>query len=60
MSATSRQMSLEEDGTARQRPVALMTRVKHEVQKVHGEQQKWKGTVQEQRRHIYDAHTMLN
>ncbi|KAK2160427.1 hypothetical protein LSH36_133g01025 [Paralvinella palmiformis] len=39
---------------------AIMMRVKHEVSRVRGEQQKWKGTVQEQRRHIYDRHTMLN
>lgn len=39
---------------------AIMMRVKHEVSRVRGEQQKWKGTVQEQRKHIYDRHTMLN
>lgn len=38
----------------------VMSRVKHKVCSVRGEQQKWKGTVQEQRKHIYDRHTMLN
>ena len=37
--------------------VSVMSRVRHQVR---GEQQRWKGTVQEQRRHIYDHHTMLN
>lgn len=38
----------------------VMLRVKHEVQRMRGEQERWKGTVQEQRKHIYDRHTMLN
>ena len=37
--------------------VSMMSRVRHQVR---GEQQRWKGAVQEQRRHIYDHHTMLN
>jgi len=37
--------------------VSVMSRVRHQVR---GEQQRWKGAVQEQRRHIYDHHTMLN
>ena len=49
-----------ESGGARARPGELINRVKYEVNKVKGEQQKWKGTVKEQRRHIYDTHTMLN
>lgn len=36
---------------------SVMSRVRHQVR---GEQQRWKGAVQEQRRHIYDHHTMLN
>ena len=47
------------DEGARVRPTVL-SRVKYEVGKVRGEQRKWKGQVQEQRRHIYDRHTMLN
>lgn len=39
------------DISARQRSLLIM------VQK---EQKKWKGTVQEQRRNIYDKHSMLN
>lgn len=38
----------------------VMLRVKHEVQRMRGEQERWKGAVQEQRKHIYDRHTMLN
>jgi len=38
----------------------VISRVKTEVRRVHGEAQRWRGTVQEQRRHIYDRHTMLN
>jgi hypothetical protein len=38
----------------------LMSRVRQEVDRVRGEQLRWKGTVQEQRRNIYDRHTMLN
>lgn len=41
-------------------PPGVMSRVKNKVCSVRGEQQKWKGTVQEQRKHIYDRHTMLN
>jgi hypothetical protein len=36
---------------------SVMSRVRHQVR---GEQQRWKGAVQEQRKHIYDHHTMLN
>jgi len=43
-------------GTSADR-VSVMSRVRHQVR---GEQQRWKGAVQEQRRHIYDHHTMLN
>lgn len=38
----------------------VISRVRHEVRRVQGEQRKWKGTVQEQRKNIYDRHTMLN
>jgi len=41
-------------------PPGVISRVKTEVRRVHGEAQRWRGTVQEQRRHIYDRHTMLN
>ena len=47
------------DDLSRNAP-GVMSRVKHKVCSVRGEQQKWKGTVQEQRKHIYDRHTMLN
>lgn len=40
--------------------VGVMSRVKHEVNRVKGEQEKWKGTVKEQRKIIFDRHTMLN
>lgn len=38
----------------------IMSRVEQEVSRVRGAQEKWKGTVVEQRRNIYDRHTMLN
>lgn len=38
----------------------VMLRVKHEVQRMRGEQERWKGKVLEQRKHIYDRHTILN
>lgn len=41
-------------------PPGVISRVKTEVRRVHGEAQRWRGTVQEQRKHIYDRHTMLN
>ncbi|ESO04896.1 hypothetical protein HELRODRAFT_191505 [Helobdella robusta] len=45
--------------TSRQRP-GVITRVKEEMKKVQGEQERWKDTVDEQRQHIYVKHTMLN
>jgi len=36
------------------------TGVSKVVNRVKGEQEKWKGTVSEQRKNIYDRHTMLN
>jgi len=39
------------------RSAGMISRVKH---RVAGEQEKWKGTVQNQRKNIYDEHTMLN
>ena len=38
----------------------IISRVQHQVNRAKGEQEKWKGTVQEQRRNVYDRHTMLN
>jgi len=38
----------------------VISRVKTEVRRVHGEAQRWRGTVQEQRRHIYDRRILLN
>jgi len=38
----------------------VISRVKHEVNRVRADQQKWKGTVQEQRRNIFDRHIMLD
>jgi len=39
------------------RSTGVISRVKH---RMAGEQEKWKGTVQNQRKNIYDEHTMLN
>ena len=38
----------------------MMSRVRHKMRNMAGEQERWKGTVQEQRRNIYDRHNMLN
>ncbi len=38
----------------------ILTQVRQQVNKAKGEQEKWKGTVQEQRRNVYDRHNMLN
>jgi len=58
--SVSTERIIEDGGGARPRPGALMSRVKHEVNRVKGEQAKWKGTVSEQRKNIFDRHTMLN
>ncbi len=39
---------------------ALNARQRSLLNLVSKEQQKWKGTVQEQRKNIYDRHSMLN
>jgi len=50
-----------EDGvTMSAQPPGVISRVRHKVRTIAGEQEKWKGTVQEQRRNIYDRHNMLN
>ncbi len=51
---------VEDDETPRARRGPIISRVQHQVNRAKGEQQKWKGTVQEQRRNVYDRHTMLN
>lgn len=38
----------------------VFSRVRRKVLGVAGRQEKWKGTVSEQRRNIYDTHSMLN
>ena len=38
----------------------LTSRIGHEVSRVRGAQQKWVGQVEEQRKNIFDRHTMLN
>lgn len=61
MSSPWRPSSSPDEGVAmRPAPPGVISRVKTEVRRVHGEAQRWRGTVQEQRRHIYDRHTMLN
>lgn len=37
-----------------------LTRQRSIINRVSDEQKKWKGTVQEQRKNIYDRHSMLN
>lgn len=39
---------------------AAAARQRSLLNRMTDEQKKWKGTVQEQRRNIYDRHTMLN
>nr|KAG5711079.1 hypothetical protein BaRGS_004723 [Batillaria attramentaria] len=39
---------------------AHLARQRSIINRVTDEQKRWKGTVQEQRRNIYDRHTMLN
>ncbi|XP_052243946.1 proton-transporting V-type ATPase complex assembly regulator TMEM9-like isoform X2 [Dreissena polymorpha] len=46
------------EGTAGTR--ARLSKQKSVIKYVSDEQQKWKSTVQEQRKNIYDKHTMLN
>ncbi|XP_041353877.1 proton-transporting V-type ATPase complex assembly regulator TMEM9-like isoform X2 [Gigantopelta aegis] len=54
----------EEDLSARRLPQmetsAQLLRQRSILNRVTDEQQRWKGTVQEQRRNIYDRHSMLN
>ncbi|ELU18840.1 hypothetical protein CAPTEDRAFT_226754 [Capitella teleta] len=50
----------EEENSTRPRNGPITNRVKHEVHRLRDEQQRWKGTVSEQRKHIFDRHTMLN
>lgn len=38
----------------------LATRSRAIMTRVRDQQNRWKGTVQEQRKNIYDRHTMLN
>ena len=49
-----------DDMGPRARRGPIISRVQHQVNRAKGEQEKWKGTVQEQRRNVYDRHTMLN
>jgi TMEM9 len=53
-------VTLASDDVQVQSSSGVISRMKREVRRVHGEAQKWKGTVQEQRKNIYDRHTMLN
>lgn len=49
------------DGMGSAEEVAMRSRVRVAVlQRVGSQQDRWKRQVQEQRRHIYDQHTMLN
>lgn len=48
------------DAPQMQRRSGIVSRVRMEMSRVKGEQERWKQTVQQQRRNIYDSHTMLN
>lgn len=46
-------------GDSRQRP-GVIWRVREEMRRVQGQQEKWMGAVEQQRKRIYDTHSFLN
>lgn len=59
----SEEVNLDEHSVTSSAPVISrmeLTRQRSIINRVSDEQKKWKGTVQEQRKNIYDRHSMLN
>ncbi|XP_076076579.1 proton-transporting V-type ATPase complex assembly regulator TMEM9-like isoform X3 [Mytilus galloprovincialis] len=59
----SEEVNLDEHSVTSATPVvsrAELTRQRSIINRVTDEQKRWKGTVKEQRRNIYDKHSMLN